>query len=178
MSTVDGQDGGVAQTWGRLVLRGEGGRAGVRPDNADVGVVPEDCSIVRRLVEGRTLVDQISDVRERAEPVGEAGRYPQDQSVFLRELLGVELAEGRRPFPDVDGYVEQRPLRAAHELPLGIRLLIVEPPHDTARRPRVVVLNEDRVDPKLPEPFGVVRLHEEAAGITMHAGLEKQNAGE
>src|SRR5258708_39093182 len=113
MSTVDGQDGGVAQTWGRLVLRREGGRAGVRPDNADVGVVPEDGPIVRRLVEGRTLVDQISDGRERAEPGGEAGRYPQDQSVFLRQLLGAELAEGRGPFPDVGGPGRPRPLRAA-----------------------------------------------------------------
>src|SRR5205814_2076862 len=97
--------------------------------------------------------------------VREAFRNPQHGLVLVSQLAAVPLAELRRAFADVDGDVEHRAARAAYELPLRRRLLVVQRAHDAAHGARLVVLHETDIDAVLAEARGVVSLHEKAAVV-------------
>src|SRR5205807_1643455 len=88
----------------------------------------------------------------------------------------VPLGKSRRRAADVNGHVEQRAARAAHELSLRVRLLVVQAAQDAVARARMIVLNERRRQSGARKRLGVKRLHEEAAVVGEELRFDENHA--
>jgi hypothetical protein len=106
--------------------------------------------------------------------VGEAGGHEQLVVALVVQREGLPLDEAGRQAADVDDDVEDPPARASHVL--GQPVLVVHPAQDAARRARVVVLDERRVDAEALERRCAERLDEEAAIVPVDRRFEQDRA--
>src|SRR5262245_35648620 len=82
-----------------------------RPLDANVGVVPGDPRLGRRVVGAGEQVGDVGDVAERGEAVAEAGRDEELAVAGVVEFVSLPLAVGGRTAAQVDGDVEDRAAR-------------------------------------------------------------------
>ena len=163
-----------ARRRGRGVAGGEQ-RLGDPPLDADVGVVPGDARLGRRVVEAREQVGDVGRLAEDGEAVAEADRHVELAVALVVEDVALPLPEGRRAPAQVDGDVEDLAPGAADQLRLAGLGLEVDPPQRRPRGARVVVLDELDVDPQLGPGVAAVGLDHEAALVAVDLGLEQHD---
>ena len=110
--------------------------------------------------------------------MGEALGNPHLPPVRGREALPHPAAERGRAAPKIHRHVEHLPRHHAHELALRLARLEVQAAQHAGGRARVVVLDERaRAPGGAAEPVVAEGLHEEAARVFVHLGLEDEHAG-
>src|SRR6476619_5076557 len=149
-----------------------------RPLNPDIGVVPRDPGLRRRVVGTGELVGDVGHVAQHAEAVGEAHRDIQLPVALVVELVPLPLPVGRRVASQIHGDVPDPPPQAADELRLSGRGLKVQPAKDVARGAGVVVLDEVDLDAELAPGVVTESLDEEAALVSMNLRLDQRHAVE
>jgi hypothetical protein len=157
----------------RNVLGREQGRARKRPFDSDLGIAPQDAALVLGSVEICGLVDDLGEVAEHEESVGESDRNPQHVLGFRAQVCSLPPAEGRRAAADIDRDVEDLARGDANQLALRQAQLVVQPAQHTLARARVVVLDEPRPDSRLLEFPLVPALEEKAARVAEDFRLDE-----
>ncbi len=82
----------------------------------------------------------------------------------------------RRCWIDIDSHIVDCSTSNANELALGAITLKMQTTQNSILRPRVVVLNERQLNSGVTIARLLVALHEKAALIAKHLGLNNQNA--
>ena len=93
----------------------------------------------------------------------EAYRHPDQPAVHVTELDADVVTKGRRGRPDVDSHIPDATTNYADQLPLGGRMLIVQPSLDTRGGARMIVLHERRGHPMGAKALNTKPLGKEAA---------------
>lgn len=107
--------------------------------------------------------------------MGEPRGHPELPFVLLGQIDSDPLPEMRRTNSNIHRHVVQRPACAAHELSLAVRVLIVQTSKDPASRARVVVLDENSIDPLFLKPSRVIGFHEKSALVSEDLRLDDQD---
>src|SRR5919198_569025 len=143
-----------------------------RPLDPHVGVVVLDPALGGVGVVAVLLVEDVSDLGEHAEAVGEPDGDVEHARALVGELEALPLPEGRRAPADVDDRVAP----AADELRRAAVDLEMHAAHDPVARARVVVLDHLLLDPQAHERAAPVGLDEEAALVAEHLGLDEDGS--
>ena len=100
------------------------------PINAEGVILDADATIVSRGVIVVALVLEDSCLRENGETVGKSTRDEELTMIVFCQFYCYMLAECRRAFTDINGYVEDCALDTAHEFALSIwHALIMQSSH-------------------------------------------------
>ena len=108
--------------------------------------------------------------------MGQSARNPELTMAVLVELDRDVPAEGRAADAHVDRDVDRASAQHGDKLALGIRILDMQAAKHALRRAREIVLHEAVGDPALRIALLLERLHEEAARVSEHLGLDDQHA--
>ena len=100
------------------------------PVNAKGFILDIDAAVGLGMIEFVTLILEDGGLGEHGKAVSEATRDKELTMIFFRQFHSHMLAECRGAFADVNGYVKDCALYAAHEFALGIgHALIVQSSH-------------------------------------------------
>ena len=148
------------------------------PVDRNIRVVPANAAVGLRRIEIIRLVEEFHVVRKRDEAVSEAARDQKLLFVFLRQLHRDPLPVGRALGAQIHRHVQHRAAGHAHQLGLGHgRVLEVDAPQDALLGGEgLVVLHEVIVQAQLLEVPGGPGLHEIAALVAEHLGLDDVHA--
>ena len=111
-----------------------------RPGDRQAGVVPRNPALGRRIVVAINLVDDVDDLAQGAEAMGEPDWHVELQVPLVVELERLPLPKGRRAASDVDHHVPCAAPGHTDQLQLSGMGLKVEAAQRSSNRSRVVVL--------------------------------------
>lgn len=160
---------------GFVALRQQG--AWNRPPDSQLGIIPTQRELGFSLVVGGLLVveDGLVTEHEMAETV--LGRNQDLQAVRLGNREGLPLPIGRAAFIPVHDDDIDSSDQAGDQFPGDA--IAVQPPEDVPGRAGHVILDELRVDARLPIKLFVVEFHVAAAEILEDRGrTDEQHAGQ
>jgi hypothetical protein len=143
-----------------------------RPSDRDRRVVPTDAVFVFGVVAFRALVGEHGSFREHEEPMGEAWWHPELVLFARSECHASPEPKCKRVRTQIDDYVKNIALHRAYGLALGECFL---GSRDFSAHPSdglgLVVLHEERVDPRRRVVARVVGLQEISPLVSKHFGL-------
>ena len=159
------------------VPRRHGGH-GKRPRDGQLGVIEGNRYVLRRVVRAIDAVGDVCRAGEGLKPVRAAGRYVERHLFVVAQFKALPVAVRRRRGPQVNDHVEDRAVRASHELRLSVPAPDVQAPHHAARRAGETVLSErGRVDAGRVHHVRVEGAAEEAALVHVRGRLEQERSG-
>src|SRR5215475_5651373 len=148
-----------------------------RPIDLQVRVVPLNADLALRVVKIVAFVYDLRDLTGHAESVREPGRDVNLSEVFSRQPDADPLPEVWRAAPNVDRHVVDLALDHANQFGLRSTNLRVQPAYRVALRPRMVVLDEDRVNPALLILPTVIGFEEKASLVAEDLRLDNDHTG-
>ena len=129
-----------------LSLSGKDARRGIRPDDADIRVIPAQGTLVFRVVEIRAFVVEMRGLAQYEEAVGHARRHPELMLIVRREDGPEPLPERRGIGADVHGHVKNAAQRDGDQLALRMAALEMQATQGAPAGTRMIVLHEGEVD--------------------------------
>src|SRR5262245_43360603 len=148
-----------------------------RPIDLQVGVVPLHADLALRVVKIVAFVYDLRGLAGDAEAVSEPRRDVNLAEVFSRQPDADPLPEVWRAAPNVDRHVVDLALDHANQFALRPAKLRVQPAYRASLRPRMVVLDEDRVNPALLILTPVIGFEEEASLVAEDLRLDDDHTG-
>src|SRR5262245_47749093 len=148
-----------------------------RPVDLQVGVIPLNADLALLVIKIAAFVHDLRDLAGHAEPMSESGRDVNLPEVFSRQPDADPLPEMRRTAPNVDRHVVDLALDHVDQFALRSPNLRVQPADRAALRPRMVVLDEDRVNPALAILPLVIGLEEKTSLVAEDLRLDDDHSG-
>jgi hypothetical protein len=130
------------------------------------------------MIEVVTLVDELRDLGTHNETMREASRNENLPPVAFGQNHSHPSSESLRTDTDVDDYIEDFTGHDPAQLRLGMRKLIVQTSQNAYPRERLVLLDEDCINPQNCELLPMIRLEEATARILEDLRLDYAHAGQ
>ena len=178
-SGVSVEDVGVLEKCRGLVPGRQLRRSIERPVDGQVGVVPANAAFGRWVVVLSGFVQNLGELTQHQETVGEALGNPQLAIVLRRKTHGYPLAEMWRAAPHINSHIKDFPGTDPNQFVLGILKLVMQPAQHAFLRARMVVLNELSAQASgFLENLRIETFVEKTTIVTENLGLDDQNTGQ